>query len=123
MASIGKRFERRKFQRLDFHASAYVKRNDVAFSGEITNISNMGAYLATHGGYAINDLVDLTIYFNHGATKLSVAIPCKVARLHRSGVGLVSSHIDAIKLLQLELIFDLNKQHPHQLVEEFYKSI
>ena len=122
MASIGKRVERRKFQRLEFVASAYTKRYDVVFSGEIRNISNMGACFATSGLYAVNEPIDLTIYFQHGATKLSVTVPCRVARLHRSGVGLVSAHIDAIKLLQLDLIFDLNKQCTHQLVEEVYKS-
>src|SRR5690242_19108611 len=99
MASIGKKVERRKFQRMDFVASAYTKRHDVVSSGEIRNISNMGACFATNGLYAINEPIDLTIYFLQGASKLSVTVPCRVARIHHSGIGLVSAHIDAIKLL------------------------
>ena len=71
----------------------------------------------------VNDSVVLTMCFHHDKTNLSVTVPCTVARIDGSGLGLFSSHIDANRLIQMELIFDLNKADSRQLIEEFYKSL
>ena len=119
------RQEKRKHKRLNVQAQALVKKEGTkfVFSGEITNISNMGAYLTTNCPLSIDDLVELTIYFQHGTKKLSITVPCKVARIDRSGVGLASSHIDASMLQHLELIFDVTKGNAKQLIEELFKNI
>ncbi len=124
MAIIRKKLaEKRKSRRLGFRINAFIEHDGMKFSGEIRNISDKGVYLATNGPYAVNDSVELTMCFLHGKTNLSVAVPCKVARIDGLGLGLFSSHIDATKLIQLELIFDLNKTDSRQLIEEFYKSL
>lgn len=124
MAIIGKKLsEKRKSRRLGFRINAFVEHHGMKFSGEIRNISDRGVYLATNGPYAVNESVVLTMCFHHGKTNLSVTVPCKVARIDGSGLGLFSSHIEAHKLMQLELIFDLNKTDSRQLIEEFYKSL
>ena len=122
---LNNRHDKREHRRQSLYAHALVKKegSEYVFSGEIVNISNMGAYLAVNGLYSINDLLDLTIYFQHGTNKLSMTFPCKVARIDGKGVGLTSSHIDANMLLRLELIFDLSKENTKQLVEEFFKTI
>ena len=119
------RHDKREHRRQNLYAHALVQKegSEYVFSGEIINISNMGAYLAINGFYSINDLLDLTIYFQHGTTKLSVTIPCKVARIDGKGIGLTSSHIDANLLQHLELIFDVSKENTKQLIEEFFKTI
>jgi hypothetical protein len=93
------------------------------FSGEIRNISDTGIYLETNAPFALNDPVEVTLCFHQGSAKLSVAVPGTVVRIDRKGMGLVSPHLDVYKLMQLELIFDMNKEQPRQLVEEFCKSI
>lgn len=118
-----KRRERRQHRRLTINAEALIRQEQMVFSGEIINISDLGAYVATNGPYAIDDLLDLVIYFNHGTAKLSVTVPCKVARIDGRGMGLISSHIDANMLQRLELIFDVNKENTRQLIEEFCKTI
>jgi len=124
MAVIGKKLaEKRKSRRLGFRINAFLEHNGMKFSGEVRNISDKGVYLATNGPYAVNDSVVLTMCFHHGKTSLSVTVPCTVARIDGSGLGLVSSHIDATRLIQMELIFDLNKTDSRQLIEEFYKSL
>ena len=124
MADIGKRLsERRKSRRLGFRVKAFIEHKGMKFSGEIRNISDKGVYLATNGPYAINDSVILIMCLKHGTTNLSVTIPCTVARIDGFGLGLTSSHIDATKMIRMELIFDLNKTDTRQLVEEFCKSV
>ncbi len=118
-----KRSERRKFRRLDFHVNASIKHEHWTFSGELLNISNMGAYMATKGRYEVNDLIELTVSFEHEATKLTLTVPCRVARVDSRGVGLLSLRIDANDLLRLRLMFDLYKNNPQQLMEEFCKSL
>lgn len=121
---IGKRrSERRKSRRREFRANALITNDDDAFSGEIRNISNMGAYLATKSSHAVNDPLELTIYFEHDANNLKVTVPCKVARIDEQGIGLVSSHIDPNTLLHLKLLFSLNKRDPKQLIEAFCKAL
>lgn len=117
--------EKREHGRLNLYAHALVKLegSESVFSGEISNVSDMGVYLTTNGPFAVDDLLDLTIYFQHGTNKLSVTVPCKVARSDGKGVGLTSSHIDAKILQHLELIFDESRDNAKQLVEEFYKTV
>ena len=123
--SIINRREKRQHRRLNLYARALVKKNGsgFVFSGEITNISNMGAHLTTNCPLSIGDQLDLTIYFQHGTNKLSMIVPCKVARTDGKGVGLTSPHIDAILLSRLELISDLSKENAKQLIEDFFKAI
>lgn len=120
-----KRSEKRALKRLDLHAQAFVKKDgaDFVFSGELINISDKGAYLQTNGVFSLNDSLDLTIYYQHGAKKLSMTFPCNVARIDGKGVGLTSSHFDATMLLRLELVFDVSKDNTKQLIEEFFKTI
>lgn len=121
---IGKRrSERRKSRRREFRADAFVTHDDDAHSGEIRNISNMGAYLATKSSHAVNDPLELTIYFEHDANNLKVTVPCIVARIDEQGIGLVSSHIDPNTLLHLRLLFTVNKRDPRRLIEKFCKSL
>lgn len=115
--------EKRNFRRLDFLADASSKGDFWSFSGKILNISNMGAYLATNGPYAVNDQIDLTLSFQHGETKLAVSVPCKVARVDGHGVGLISLHIDANDLVKLKLMFEMYNHNPKLLVDEFCKAI
>ena len=123
--SIINRREKRQHRRLDLYARALVKKNGsgFVFSGEITNISNMGAHLTTNCPLSIGDQLDLTIYFQHGTNKLSMVVPCKVARIDGKGVGVTSPHIDAILLSRLELISDLSKENAKQLIEDCFKVI
>ena len=120
-----KRHDKREHKRQNLYAQALVQKegSEYVFSGEIINISNRGAYLAINGLYSINDLLDLTIYFQHGTNKLSMTVPCKVTRIDGKGIGLTSSHIDANLLQHLELIFDVSKENTKQLIEEFFKTI
>jgi hypothetical protein len=119
------RREKREHGRLNLYAHALVKKegSESVFSGEISNISDMGVYLTTNGLFSKDDLLDLTIYFQHGTNKLSMTVPCRVARNDGKGVGLTSSHIDAKMLQHLELIFDESKDDTKQLIEEFYKTV
>jgi hypothetical protein len=117
--------EKREHRRLNLYAHALVKkeRTEFVFSGEISNISDNGIYLTTNGPFSIDDLLDLTIYFQHGAKKLSMTVPCRVARNDGKGVGLTSSHLDVKMLQHLELIFDVSKDDTTQLIEEFSKTV
>jgi len=119
------RAEKRQYRRLKLFTRALVRKRgaEFVFSGEIADVSNTGAYLTTNCPLAKDDLVDLTIFFQHGTKKLSVTVPCKVARIDGKGVGLTSSHIDANLLLRLEFIFDVRKGNTIQLVEEFFQTI
>ncbi len=123
--SMNNRQEKRQNRRLNLYAHAHVKKNGSGFefSGEITNISNMGAHLTTNCPLSIDDQLDLTIYFQHGANKLSMIVPCKVVRIDGKGVGLTSPHIDANLLSRLELISDLSKENTKLVIEEFFKTI
>ena len=119
------RFEKREQIRVNLYAHALVKKGGTEFSfpGEIINISNRGAYLATNGQVSLNDQLDVTIYFQHGTNKLSITVPSIVARIDGTGVGLTSSGIDPDMLQHLELIFDVNKEKTRQLITEFIKCI
>ena len=119
------RAENRQHRRLKLFTRALVRKKgaEFVFSGELADVSNTGAYLTTNCPLAKDDLVDLTIFFQHGTKKLSVTVPCKVARIDGKGVGLTSSHIDANLLLRLEFIFDVRKGNTIQLVEEFFQTI
>ena len=120
-----KRSEKREHRRLNLYAHALVKKEgtEFVFSGEISNISDMGIYVTTNGPFSIDDLLDLTIYFQHGTKKLSMTVPCRVARNDGKGVGLTSSHLDVKMLQHLELIFDVSKDDTKQLIEEFSKTV
>ena len=119
------RQEKRHHRRLKLFTRALVRKQgaEFVFPGEIADVSNTGAYLTTHCPLAKGDLVDLTMYYQHGKNKLSVTVPCKVARIGVKGVGLTSPHIDANLLLRLEFIFDTRKGNTIQLVEEFFQAI
>lgn len=118
-----KRHEKRRNRRVTIHADASILKDALVFSGKIINISDTGAYVATNGLYAIDDTIELVISFSHGTSKLSVTVPCSVARIDGKGIGLVSSHIDAAMVQRLELIFDITKEDTRQLIEEFCKTI
>lgn len=119
------RSEKREQIRVNLHAHALVKKGGAEFSfpGEIINISNRGAYLATNGQVSLNDQLDVTIYFQHGTNKLSITVPSIVARIDSTGAGLTSADIDPNMLQQLELVFDVNKEKTRQLITEFIKCI
>lgn len=117
------RLEKRQHTRLTINADASTRQEQTVFSGKIINISDMGAYLATNGPYSVGELLDLTIYFQHGTKKLSMTVSCKVARIDGKGVGVTSPHIDANLLRRFELIFDVSKENTKQLIEELFKAI
>jgi hypothetical protein len=83
----------------------------------------MGAHLMTNCPLSKDDQLDLTIYFQHSTNKLSIIIPCKVARIDAQGIGVTSPHIDANLLSRLELISDASKDNSNQLIEELFKTI
>ncbi len=111
--------DRREFHRMEFHAQASVKHDNELALGEIVNISNRGAFLKLDKQFAINDMVDLTIYIKHESAKLSLTYPSKVVRIGTNGIGLNSCYLDLHKLLHLEVLLDLNKENKLQLFEEF----
>jgi hypothetical protein len=117
------RDDKREHGRLDLYAQALVKREgtETVFSGEIINISDLGVYMTTNGQFSAGDLVDLTIYFQHDAKKLSITVPCKVVRIDEKGVGLSSAYIETNTLQELELIFYVNMNKTNQLIEELSK--
>ena len=117
------RQEKRLHRRLTFNADALIRQEQTVYSGKIINISDMGANLTINGQFSIGDLLDLTIYFQHDTKKLSMTVPCKVARIDGKGVGITSPHIDANMLQRLELIFDVSKDNTKQLIEDFFKTI
>src|SRR5512140_924142 len=80
--------EKRHHQRMTIHADASIIKNALVFSGKIVNISDTGAYVATNGPYDIGERIELVIYFAHGTNKLSVTVPCTVARIDGKGIGL-----------------------------------
>ncbi len=118
-----KRLEKRKYKRINLSTHALIRYGDITFSGEILNISDMGAYLATNAPFSIGDVVELIISFRHGASNLTVTIPSKIARVDGKGIGIISSHMDANMLTRLELVFDVNKNNTKLLIEEFCKAI
>jgi PilZ domain len=118
------RDEQREHSRLDLYAQALIMKEgtESVCSGEITNISDLGVYMATNGLFSTDDLVDLTIYFQHDAKKLSITVPCKVVRIDEKGVGLSSAHIETNILQELELIFYVNRDNTKKLIEELSKA-
>ena len=118
------RDEKRVHGRLDLYAHALIKKEgtESVFSGEIINISDLGVYMTTSDVFSQDDLVNLTIYFQHGTKELSISIPCKVVRIDGKGVGLSSAHIETNKLQELELIFYVNIDNTKQLMEELTKT-
>jgi Tfp pilus assembly protein PilZ len=121
----GNKIEKRQHRRLIINADVSMKKNNALFlfSAKIVNVSESGAYVVTNGPFLTGDQLDMTIYFQHDTKKLSVTVPCQVARIDGNGVGLTSPHIDANMVLQLELIFDACKENTKQLIEEYFKSI
>ena len=115
--------EKRKFRRLDFHAKAFLEYKTGKISGEIKNISNMGAFLQTSINYSIKDPIDLTICFSQEQSELSVTVPCKVVRIDAEGVGLNSPHLEVSDLFRMELLLDLFNGDTQQLTREFCKFI
>ena len=115
--------ERRKSRRLEFNASASIGHNREKLSARVKNISAMGVFLETDGRYAIDDLVDLSIFIVHGGARLSFTLPSTVVRVDEGGVGLNSPHIDIHTLLHLEFLMDLNKENSQRMFEEFFKYI
>ena len=115
--------ERRKFRRLEFNALASIEHNKVKLSGRVKNISTTGLFLETDGQYAINDLINLSIFIVHGTARLSFMLPSTVVRTEADGVGLDSPHLDVHTLLHLEFLLDLNNDNSRRLFEEFYKYI
>ncbi len=118
-----KKREKRRAKRMALSARALLRQEGREFSGEIINVSDRGAYLATNAPYAVDDHVDLIIGLEHGPSNLTLTIPGRVARVDGRGIGLESPHIDATMLVRLELVFDVNKNNPKLLIEEFCKSI
>ena len=115
--------ERRKYRRIDFEAPAFIEHNNRTTFGEVKNVSNLGAFLKTDGKFAVNDPVQISIYFLEGSATLSVTIPGTVARLADGGVGLSSPHLDVYKLLHLEHLLAFHKGNPQRLTDEFYEYI
>ncbi len=115
--------ERRKYRRIEFQAPAFIEHNNRTTFGAIRNVSNLGAFLETDGRFAVNDSVQLSIYFLEGSATLSVTIPGTVARLTDGGVGLFSPHLDVYKLLHLEHLLAFHKGNPQRLTDEFYEYV
>ncbi len=118
--SIAKQSGTRFSQRHTFHAHAQVRMGDAVFPGEIINISNRGAYLMASCPFAVNDAIELTVYFNYDEKELSITLPCSVARIDETGLGLTSAQIDADMLLHFEVIFDLTKENSENVLEELF---
>ena len=115
--------ERRKYRRIEFLAPAFIEHDNRTTFGEIKNVSNQGAFLKTDGKFAVNDQIQLSIYFLEGSATLSVTIPGTVARLADGGVGLSSPHLDVYKLLHLEHLLAFHKGNPQRLTDEFYEYV
>ncbi len=118
-----RRHEKRKAKRLTLTGRALLKREGTNFSGEIINISDNGAYVATNAPCSVNDPIILVLDFQHGGASLTMTFPCQVVRVDGRGIGLISPHMDAIMLSRLELVFDINKENSKLLIEEFCKAL
>lgn len=115
--------ERRRYRRLDFSAAAFIELGNETICGEVSNISNKGAFLKTDRKFATNDQVHFTIDLLRGSARLSVTMPGTVVRVDRGGVGLTSPHIDIYSMLHLELLLALNRGNPQRLTDEFYRYV
>jgi len=117
--------DKRKYKRIDFHASAVIIQNNETISGEVENLSTRGVYVKTHGSASIVTDGDalVSIRLSDGATTLTVTIPAKIARVAEDGIAFHSPHISIYPILHLEHLFIYHKGKPQQLTMDFCEYI
>ena len=115
--------DKRRYRRIEFHASAEITKNGNTVTGEVKNLGNKGILVKAHGEFQPDDTTLVSVNFSDGKTTMSVTMPGKIARLTDDGIAIHSPHINLYPILHLEHLFIFHKDKPKDLTVDFCEYI
>lgn len=115
--------ERRGSTRIPFRASAFLIEGGRRIGGETVDISRHGIFVSTAAPHKRGDRTLVSILLRSGRTRISVTLPCAVARVSRSGIGCTSTHLEPETLLFLSNLIHSRSLPPREVIPSFYRYL
>lgn len=115
--------EKRKFERIDFRSEAIIRHNGTTFRAEVENLSLKGLFVRTDQKIAINEQVDVSMFFFGSSAELSFSLEANVVRITDDGFGLNFRKIDMDSLVHSEAAVTTVGADRQGVIEEFYGFI
>jgi ribosomal protein S1 len=115
--------EKRKHQRVPFHAEATVKNKGTVISGKVDNLSMRGMFLNTEARLTDNDQVDITILLTGSSTQLSIDLTGTVVRQTETGIAVLFKEMDLDSFIHLRNVVSYNSTDADEVMDEYLRSI
>ena len=90
--------EKRKHERVDFHADVTIRCSDRTIMAEVVNISRKGLFVQTDQNLPLKAAAELVLYFYGSSSRLSFTIPATVVRIEEGGIAFSFEYIDMASL-------------------------
>jgi len=112
--------EKRRFERVGFHADVIIKQERLTFNGVAENISLKGLFVKTSQTLPVGEPVEISILFYGSTTQLCLCFPATVARVTEEGIGFRFDKIDLSSVLLAKNTAVFGVSHPDKVMSEFY---
>lgn len=115
----------RQFRRINFHAPAVIRLDNITIHGEVDNICNRGIYIKTPATKrpAAADTAMLSISMTEGQTSITITVPARLVRSADEGMAFYSDQLNLHPILHLEHLFIYRKGQENKLTEDFCEYI
>jgi len=112
--------EKRRFERVEFHADVIIKQERLTINGVAENISLKGMFVNTSQTLPIDEPVEISILFYGSTTQLCICVPATVARVTEEGIGFKFDKIDLSSVMLAKNTAVFGVSHPDKVMAEFY---
>jgi hypothetical protein len=115
--------DRRVSTRIPFINPAFVMQGDKPFFSETKDVSEHGMFIKTSGVHHQGEQSAVSIYWLESKITISITIPCTVARVSESGIGITSQHLDPELFLSISNLLYAQKNDAPSFMQSFYSCL
>lgn len=109
---------KRTFSRVLFNAPVLIECDGRKYYGKIENVSHGGMLVITSAILPVGSRVEVFLKYFKSNSRMSMIIPCKVARKIPEGIGLTSPQIDSQLIIRMENILAEKGKNYEQMMAE-----
>jgi hypothetical protein len=114
--------EKRKHQRVPFHAEATVESKDITIKGKIDNLSMRGMFISTDIILPDDDQVEIAIMLTGSSSQLSINLTGTVVRHTEAGIAIGFKEMDLDSFIHLRNVVSYNSTDADEIMDEYLRS-
>ncbi|HHX73806.1 MAG TPA: PilZ domain-containing protein [Firmicutes bacterium] len=114
--------EKRRFTRVPFRIATEITAGELAFQGEVKDLSLKGMFIFTEHLLEIGTPLDIKINLTGKQSNLQIALQGKVLRKTPDGIVVVFDTVELDSFIHLKNIVAYNSADPEKIMTEYIRG-